>query len=182
MIYDICEEYITNYNESGLKELKKKVEQVYNIQLKQFSFDFILYPNFKNEGDYSSLDFNSHYIRHVYIKNGDNYLSMTKNGIVKIDKEKCFWDITIYDNEITMFSNGYYLDINKNEEEKENVIGFQYMIRWNFNKVNEYYYFINLEKKNNNILSIEGNEVKVNKETAENNEMFLLIDVLEEEE
>ena len=106
---------------------------------------------------------------------------MTKNGIVKIDKEKYVWDITIYDNEITMFSNGYYLDINKNEEKKENVIGFKYMIRWNFNKVNEYYYFINLEKKNNNILSIEGNEVKVNKERAEKNEMFLLIDVFEEE-
>ena len=180
--YTICEEYITNYNESGLKELKKKVEQFYKIQLKQFSFDFILFPNFKNEGDYSSLDFNSYYIRHVNIKNGDNYLSMTKNGIVKVDKEKCVWDITIYDNEITMFSNGYYLDINKNEQKKENVIGFQYMIRWNFNKINEYYYFINLEKMNNNILSITGDEVKVNKESAGNDEMFLLIDVLEEEE
>jgi hypothetical protein len=50
-------------------------------------------------------------------------------GKVIISEERCPWDITILDNEITLFSNGFYLDLNKNNG---NTIGLQYMKEWNF--------------------------------------------------
>ena len=173
----IYEEYITNYNKQDLKKLLSKVEKDYNITLKKFSFDFILYPNYKNEGDFSHLDFSSYYLRHVKIKNGNKYLCMTKDGKVIISEESCLWDITIYDNEITLLSNKFYLDL---LEDNEGVIGFKYMVRWNFETENAYYYFIHPKKKTKRILSIENDDVKVNKEEAGNNEKFELIDVLEE--
>ena len=170
---DIYEQYITNFNESSLKNLKKKVEEDYNIKLKPFSFDFILFPNYKKEGDFNALDYNNHYIRTVNIKNGNNYLCMTNGGNVIISKEKCLWDIIIFDNEITMFSNGFYLWI---KEDKENVIGYIYMKRWNFDKIDGFYYFMNKEKNNNNILSFDNGEVRVNKGIVGNKEIFELID------
>ena len=174
----IYEDYITKFNKKDLKNLRTKVEKEYNIKLKEFSFDFILYPNHKNEGDFSYLDFNSYYLRRVKIKNGDKYLCMTKDGKVVISEESCFWDITIYDNEMTLLSNKYYLDLS---EDNENVVGFKYMKYWYFDNDGDYYYFISTKKKTNNILSIENNEIKVNKEKAENNEKFELIDISEEE-
>ena len=114
---------------------------------------------------------------------------MTKDGKVIISKDMCTWDITCFENEITMFSNGFYLDINKdeinedNEDNEDTVIGFKYMVNWNFKKVNEYYYFINPDKnKKNYILSIKEEKVIVNKKKPGKNELFLLVDVLEEEE
>ena len=174
---DIYEQYITNFNESNLKKLKKKVENDYNIKLKPFSFDFLLFPNYKKEGDFNVLDYDNHYIRTVNIKNGNNYLYMTNDGNVIISKEKCLWDIIFFDTEMTMFSNGFYLWI---KEDKENVIGYQYMKRWNFDKIDGFYYFINNEKKNNNILSFDNGEVRVNKGNVGNKEIFELIDNIED--
>ena len=179
-IFDIFEEYITNFNESGLKKLKTKVENTYKIKLKNFSFDFILFPNYKSEGDFHYLDFNSHYIRHVYIKNGDKYLCMKINGEVFMSQNKCTWDITILNNEITLFSNGFYLDLHKNDINMQKTVGFLYMIVWNFEKENDFYYFINPNKKSFNILSIEGDDVLVNKNKVGDNEIFQLIDALDE--
>ena len=177
--FEICEEYIKNYNKTGLKNLKEKIENEYSIKLKKFSSDFLLYPNYKKEGDFSSLDFKSYYIKHVYIKNGNKYLYMKNNkkyGKVITSEEKCAWDITILDNEITLFSNGFYMDLNQNNE---NVLGLSYMKKWNFEKNDEFYNFIYPEKENNNVLSIEGEEVLVNKETFGENETFQLIEASE---
>ena len=177
--FEICQEYITNFNEIGLKNLKKKIENEYSIKLKSFSSDFLLYPHYKNEGDLSSLDFHSYYIKRVYIKNGNKYLYMknnTKYGKVIMSEEKCPWDITLFDNEITLFSNGFYLELNNNNE---NVIGLQYMKKWNFEKNDEFYNFMYPEKENNNILSIEGEEILVNKENIGENEIFQLIEAFE---
>ena len=177
--YDIkiIEEYITNYNENGLKELKKKVEDECNIKLKPFSIDFLLFPNFKIKDYYTSLDFTNRYIKQVYIKNGDNYLYMDENGKVIMSSECCPWDITILDNDITLYSKGFYLDI---KDDKENVFGCKYMKKWNFEKDNDYYCFINIEKDNNNILSIDRGEIRVNKTNHGEKEMFQLIDIYEE--
>lgn len=175
--YDIYEKYITNYNETDLKNLKEIVEQAYNISLKQFTVDFLSYPKFKKEGDYSSLNYSSPYIRNVYIKIGNKYLCMTNQGQVIINNERCAWDITVYENDITFFSNGFYLDLSA---DKENVIGFEFMKAWNFEKNNGYYYLINKEKNEKNILSFENGEIKVNKDFPGENELFELIDKLEE--
>ena len=174
---DIYEQYITNFNESSLKQLKRKVEQDYNIELLPFSFDFISYYNHRNEGDFNTLDYRCPYIRHVNIKNGNNYLYMKFDGEVILSKESCSWDVTVYDNKITMFSNGLYLDLSEN---MENVIGFEYMKIWNFEIIDGYFCFINNTKIKNNILSIENGEVKVNKEIVGSNEIFELIDIIEE--
>ena len=71
---------------------------------------------------------------------------MKKNGEIDIKyegNEDCLWDITVLDNTITFFSNGFYL-----KEENENVIGYKYMVIWNFKKLNDNnYYFISQKRK-----------------------------------
>ena len=170
---DIYEEYISNFNESGLKNLKKKVEIKYNISLMEFSNDFLSYPNYRNCGQYSELDFSnfSPYIMSVKI----NYKN--KNTFLCIDKKSDVWDITIIEDEITLFSNGYYLDVDVNKD-NETVIKSPYMAKWKFRITKDgQYYFIYPKKNNNNILSFEKNVLKVNKEKPGYYELFQLIDV-----
>ena len=179
-IAEIYEEYITNFNEEGLKSLKKEVEKEYNITLKEFSDDFLSYPNFKNKEEFSKLNFSYYndYLKHVkiYCKNQNAYLYINQNNELE-NNENYIWDVTIIDDEITLFLNGNYLDVDK---DNESIIGCKYMKIWKFKKINDEYYFIYPKKNNNNILSIEGNLLKVNKEQPGNNELFQLIDVIEE--
>ena len=183
------EEYITNFNKVGLEKLKKDVEKEYNITLMKFSDNFLSYPNFKNEGDFSSLNFsnNNEYIRHVKIscKNKDLFLKMKENGIVELSKEPSMWDVTIIDDEITLFSNGFYLDASKikigdKEEIGEELIGYEYMIIWNFEMDKNYYIFYYPKKGKDNKLSSENNTLKVNKERIDESVYFQLLDVIEE--
>ena len=104
---------------------------------------------------------------------------MKKNGEVVIDTKSIIWDVTFYNNEITLFSNGFYLDI---KEDKENVIGSKIMKEWYFKEIDEnYYYFKNKEKENNNnILYVEEDEIKVNQEIEGENGKFQLIEFSEE--
>jgi len=184
------EEYITNFNKDGLEKLKKDVEIEYNITLMEFSENFLSYPNFKNEGDFSSLKFNNNneYIRHVKIKckNKDLFLKMKENGNVELSEEPSMWDVTIIDNEITLFSNGFYLDVTKRkngdkEEIGEELIGYEYMIIWRFMMNNKYYILFYLQKGKENILSSENYNLKVkNKVRTNDDDLFELIDVIEE--
>ncbi len=111
----IYEEYILNFNEKGLKNLKTKVEKTYKIKLLDFSKDFLSYPNFMNEVEYSTLTFknyNSNF-RHVKIcceNNGSKfYLSFAKN--LNNEEEKT-WYVTIIHDEITFLSyDKNYLDL-----------------------------------------------------------------------
>ena len=107
---------------------------------------------------------------------------MTEIGSVILSEKSFPWDITIYKNEITLCSNNFYLDYLDNENEK--VKGSPYMSYWNFEiDDNNHYYFISKSKNGNSynkILSIEGKEIKVNKNEARENELFELIDVIEE--
>ena len=176
----IYKEYITNFNEIGLKNLRKEVEKKYNIKLKPFSYDFLSYPKFINNEDFSNLNFSSinPYIKRVIIYCNKWYLGMTENGKVKRNSNPCYWDIIIINNEISLFSNGFYLSV---EDKGENAIGFKYMKIWNFVIVNNYYYyFLFPEKKNNNILSVKNENIKVNSIAGEN-ELFLLYDIIQED-
>ena len=186
---DFYEEYITNFNKDGLEKLKKDVEKEYNITLMKFSKEFLSYPKFINEGGFSSLYFSksNKYIRHVKIccKNKNLFLNMYKNGNVELSKEPSMWDVTINDNEITLFSNGYYLDVRKikngdMEEYKEELVGYKYMIIWNFEMYKNYYILHYPKKEKNNKLSSENNILKVNKINAGESEYFELLDELEE--
>ena len=178
---DLYKEYILNYNYDGLINLKKKLEDLYNITFQQFSFDFLSFTNAQNIGEFNSLEsFRSNYFREVYIKNKDNYIYMDNKGKTqitkKIDKRK-LWFVTLSeDNEITFFSNGFYLDISKDSCNTEG--NYKSMIKWKFEKKsNEFYNFI-YKKNENNLLSIEGKEIKVNKGDNGNNK-FELIDEFE---
>lgn len=42
---------------------------------------------------------------------------MNKNGNVELSEEPSMWDAIIIDNEITLFSNGFYLDVIKRKKE-----------------------------------------------------------------
>ena len=175
----IYEEYILNFNEKGLKNLKTKVEKTYKIKLLDFSKDFLSYPNFKNEVEYSTLTF-KHYnsnFRHVliYFENNGSliYLSLSKN-LKNIDA--CTWYVTIINDEITFYSNERkYLDVSKDEE---NITSCDYMKVWKFGIKDDLYYFMYPSKESENILSIdeEGN-FKVNKNDIGDMELFKLIDI-----
>jgi hypothetical protein len=168
---DIYEEYISKFNENGLKNLKKKVEKKYNISLMEFSNDFLSYPNYRNCGKYSDLNFSnfSPYLRSVKI------YCKHKNSYLYINKKSNIWDITIIGEEITLFSNGYYLDVKK---DNETVTINQFMTIWKVKKTKDgQYYFIYPKKNDYNILSMEQNVLKVNKEKPGNYELFQLIDI-----
>jgi len=185
---DLYREYILNYNFDGLIKLKKKLEDLYNITFKQFSSDFLDFTNAQNKGEFFSLNsFRSDYFREVYIKNGDNYIYIDNIGIIQFTKDinkTNLWYITLSENnEITLFSNGFYLDINTDDGNLKG--NNKAMIKWKFEKLSgKFYRFISKKKENNNgnsILSIEGNEIKVNNGNSENN-MFELIDEFEDDQ
>ena len=177
---NIYEDYISNYKEGALKELKKKVEDIYKIKLKDFSFDFLSYFNCDVDLSFSYLDYNSNcpYFRSVYIFNPNKnlYISMTKEGKVKKSEEKCIWDITLINNDITFFSNGFYLDIDKN---KEIAIGSKSMKKWNLKIDDNCYYFFNSEGGKNNYLSMEDDEdIRINERNPCKFSIFQLNDVI----
>ena len=176
--YKIYEDYISNYKEGALKELKQEVENSYKIKLREFTFDFLCYSNCDDDLSISYFDYNSYcpYFRNVYIFNPNKglYLSMSKEGKVNKSEEKCLWDVTLIDNDITFFSNGFYLDIDY--ENKEIAKGSKEMKKWYFETIDDNcYYFINNEKGKNDYLSMEDDEdIRVNKKKPDENSIFQL--------
>ena len=144
---DIYKRYIYYYNKEGLYKLKtdidKNLKLKYDLILKEFTDDFIKYPKFINEGNFSDLNFseNSDYFRHVYIKNKYTgyYINMNKDGTLSLNKNNGnIWDITLDNEEITLFSNGYYLSIDNSEK----VVGNKMMKIGNYKKFEDKYVII----------------------------------------
>ena len=173
-------EFITNFNDKGLKALKEKLEKELSIQFK-FNFDYIIFNNYIEKGPFSHLHFKCDYFRRGYLKNGNNYLYMNKEGNVSIKPEKSKWVITLLGNEITLFSNGFYLD---NIKGTEKVKGNKQMVIWGLaTKDKDKFYFFSKNKDNINdgILSIEKEENKVNKIfPGGENETFIFNDTIED--
>jgi hypothetical protein len=170
----IYEEYISNYNLDGLKKLKEKIDNIYGITLcdiYHYYFDHVCDNNDDNNNK-------CEYFRSVYIISRKNlYLSMTKKGKVKKSKEKCLWEITIINNDITLFSNGFYLDLEKN---KEIAVGSKEMKRLDFinNKDDIYYFYIKNEEGKKIFLSMEDDEnILVKKKDFDENSYFKLKDI-----
>ena len=177
--FDIYEEYISKYNYNSLRDLKEKIEDLYDLKL-NFSFNYLSYSNCENDLSFSCFDFNnnSFYFKSVYIFNPKKslYLSMTKEGKVKKSEKECLWMVTINENDITFFSNGYYLDIDEN---KEIAIGSKEMKKWSLIKENDDYYFSYTEEGKNDYLSMEDDEnIRVNKNALPDNSKFYLNEVL----
>ena len=174
----IYEYYITNFNEIGLKNLKGIIEQRYNITLKEFTNDFLSYPNFINDKSIKEIKNNNSnpYVKEIYIfcEKKNMYIIMTKDGHLLQSAQPELWDVIMIDKEISFYSNGFYLGV---KDDNENVIGYKYMKKWYFkNLMGDYYYFAFKEKKNKNILSMEGTWIKVNKEKVSKYELFKLIE------
>ena len=188
---EFYQKYITNFNEEGLKELKNKIESEYPIELNGFPDSLEFYFKETDNSFLLSSSINlGNYIRHVYIKNGNNYLYMAKDKQLKIiDKpnKECEWDVTILDNidfdnnnlednTITFYSNNYYLKDNYGSIE-----GYEYMEIWHFIKQGNYYYFISDLDKDYILSIIKGKpKLKKNKKIKEN-QLFQLIDVKDDD-
>ena len=177
----IYKKYIKNYNEKGLKELKKEVEKIYNIKLLDFTNDFLFYPLYIEEDKYSNIDFSekSRYIREVKIYNSetDTILIMNDDGTFKMvneTKEYPHWDITLINDEITLFSNGYYLGYG---EYSNKIVSDKYMKVWKYICKNNRDYII--KTTNDLLISIEGNSLNLKDKNYEfnNNSIFQFIDI-----
>ena len=179
---EFCKEYIMNYNEKGLNKLKAKTEQNYKIKL-EFTKNF-LEPKFNNNKD---LLFNeiSENFRKVLIKTlNKNFLKMDINGNVSLtnkydeeEKEAFIWYLTIIEDEITLFSNKFYLTYNS---EINFVYGDNSMKRWKYEKIDNNMNIIYFDCKNyilteykKNLIIKEGN--KKNKD-----QIFEFMDFIED--
>ena len=159
---DFYHDYILNYNEKGLYDLKRRIELYYNIQL-IFEKDILRFPKFINSGKFDDIFFGvqTQNFKKIIIKNSENnsILCMDKSGkIIFKSSENCdinlyIWYITIMENEITLFSNGYYLGANI---QSKNVISEKYMKVCKFEKIKNNEYLIYFNDKNN-VLTINGN-------------------------
>ena len=70
---DFYKDYIINYNEIGLFNLKSEIEKSYKINL-IFNNDFLKFPKYINEAEYNNLIFNeiSDNFKKVIIKSFSN--------------------------------------------------------------------------------------------------------------
>jgi len=175
------EKYITNYNKNGLNQLKKEVENEYKIKL-IFTDDFMKFPNFNNTEKYDNLIFNDNNenFRRVMIVNkfGAKALYMEDGkvelkSILGLEADSSIWYITIIDNEITLYSNGFYLDADIN---KRIVKESPYMKRWKY-ELKDKNYSIYFEDKSN-MLTIDGGKALIkNEDKSQNNQLFDFIDI-----
>ena len=62
---------------------------------------------------------------------------MDSDGKVFIDTKYCLWYVTFLNNEITLYSNGFYLGV---KVDKESVIGSKFMKEWYFEQKDDNYY------------------------------------------
>ena len=180
------QEYILNYNSDGLLKLKSKIEKHYGIKLK-FKDDFSLYfPSFINTNAYSKVIFEeiNPYFKKVIIKNSKNnsLLCMENNGDIKfksfqnLDINLYIWYITILGNEMTLFSNGFYLGGNIQERK---VTRDPYMKRYFFEIFNNTEFIFYYENKDN-ILTENGNLAIFQKINNNNitNQIFKLLELI----
>ena len=87
------------------------------------------------------------------------------------------WYITIFGNEITLFSNGLYLGANI---ESKKVISEKYMKIYFFEKTNNNQYILYYNNKNN-VLTINGsNALFQNLIPGSGNQKFKLVNILDE--
>ena len=186
---DFYKDYILNYNEKGLLNLKKKIEECYEINLK-FEKDFLKFPEFVNEAEYDKLLFYkaNPYFKKVVIRNSQNQsiLCMDKNDRKpyfdnsKLDVNKFYWYITLMGNEITLYSNESYLgaDVNSKKATGEEFMK-TYESAYQFEKINDNEYLIYYKDKNN-VLTLSGSKAILQKENNDkSNQKLKFIEILD---
>ena len=176
--------YILNYNEKGLFDLKKEMEQKYkyslNLNDKCLEYPWVKYAETK---DYSELKFEeiNPNFRRVMIKNKNNKkaLFMDENGKVKFKSyeggeiDQFVWYATILNGEITFYSREFYLYV----DEKNNMAikGDIWMINWKYEENNSKYLFYYKDK--NNVLTVSNENARLQRENKSKNQVFDLLDI-----
>ena len=176
--------YVKNYNKTGLENLKKDIEKFYKVKL-QFTDNFLKFPKFINSQEYKDIIFDeiSPYFRKIIIKSNKTkkILQMDKNKKIKFvsnndndkdkDIESKIWYVTLMNGEITLFSNDFYLSIN---EKNKTPIAYPFMIIWNFKENNNRY--IIYYKNMNNVLTVNEDEAIISNQSNNSNQLFDFID------
>ena len=182
------QEYILNYNEKGLLNLKKKIETYYNIKL-IFDNNFLKFPKFINSDKFDNIIFGEQiqYFKKVVIKHSNT------NSILYIDDKKniCLieqdivdinlniWYVTIIENEITLFCNGYYLGTNV---DLKTITCKKYMEKFKFEIINNNNYLFYYDNKENILTIDENRNLIIEKEKSDRtNQKFKLIELMWEE-
>ena len=182
------QEYILNYNESGLLNLKKKIETYYNIKL-IFDNNFLKFPKFINSGEFDNIIFGEQiqYFKKVVIKhsNTNSILCIDdKKNIYLIEQDNVdinlnIWYVTIIENEITLFCNGYYLGINV---DLKTITCKKYMEKFKFEIINNNNYLFYYDNKENILTIDENRNLIIEKEKSDRtNQKFKLIELMWEE-
>jgi len=178
-------DYILNYNEKGLLNLKQNIESHYKIKLK-FEKDFLKFPKFVNQEEYNNLLFEepSPNFKKVVIINSQNksILCMNNrtpffNSSCNLDINKFVWYITLMGDEITLYSNESYLgaDINSKKATGEEFMK-TYENSYKFEKINDNEYLIYYKDKNN-VLTLSGTNAILQKENSNrSNQKFRLVE------
>ena len=180
---DFYKQYILKYNEEGLLNLKKEVENHYKINLK-FDKDFLKFPHFINQEKYDDIFFGepSPNFKKVIIKNSYNnsILCMNDNRKPyfdlnnKLEINLFVWYVTLLGDEITLYSNGSYLGA---DTDSNKAIGEEFMKKFKFEKINNNEYLIYYDDKNH-VLTINGDELILAKEyfLSKSNQKFKFIE------
>ena len=182
------QEYILNYNESGLLNLKKKIETYYNIKL-IFDNNFLKFPKFINSVEFDKIIFGEQiqYFKKVVIKHSNTnsilYIDDKKNICLieqdNVDINLNIWYVTIIENEITLFCNGYYLGINV---DLKTITCKKYMEKFKFEIINNNNYLFYYDNKENILTIDENRNLIIEKEKSDRtNQKFKLIELMWEE-
>ena len=183
------QEYILNYNKSGLLNLKKKIETYYNIKL-IFDNNFLKFPKFINSEKFDNIIFGEQiqYFKKVVIKhfNTNSILCIDdKKNICLIEQDNMdinylnIWYVTIIENEITLFCNGYYLGINV---DLKTITCKKYMEKFKFEIINNNNYLFYYDNKENILTIDENRNLIIEKEKSDRtNQKFKLIELMWEE-
>ena len=183
---DFYQKYILKYNEKGLLDLKKEVEDEYEVKL-NFEDNFLEFPNFVNSAEYDDIKFNvkSPNFKKVTIKNSktksilcmDNNRKPSFKSGADLDVKLYNWYVTLMDGEITLYSNDSYLGANVNSKE---ATGEEFMKTFKYeeiknNKTTEYLIYYN---NKNNVLTVSGNKAILQSES--NNKEYQRFKLVEE--
>jgi hypothetical protein len=178
---DFYKEYILNYNEKGIRNLKNKIESYYkNLKLK-LDDKFLEYPKFINQEEYDKIIFNepTPYFKNVVIKNSQNILCMEEDGNIslksafQLNVNSYIWQVTILDDELTLFSNDRYLGANIDEEK---VTSEEFMKRFKFKKYNNGQYLI-FYNDLDHVLTANWDKMIISKQKSDNEvQLFKLIE------
>ena len=180
-------QYILNYNEKQLLELKNEIENKHKIKL-QFTKDYFKFPKFIGNREYKDIIFDeiSPNFKKVIIKNyrNQNILIMDDKGDISFKpKEKVdnanysyYWYVTINENKITFYKDQFYLGINFNNKK---IVRVQFMKPWNY-QLYAKYYLIYYETKGLT-LTDNKNEALVDKENGKHYDQLFSFSEIEED-